>query len=632
MRSRSASGASERPAGHRPPRASRSDPPAWDRIYDYGVIGNLRTAALVSKTGSIDWACLPRFADPSVFGRLLDGDSGGFHLVAPVGWKETTQRYLPATNILRTHFLLDGGRQFTLTDFMPIDRSGSAVGPARILRHLEATGGPVDVRVQAEPRFDYGRAGNLRWQSSSNGSVLARSGHSELRLGSPAPWRLVDGHAQSLVPLRSGEEAWVELLWGQGAPLSSPEVALRETTQFWRGWVHKPDAPMHRSAHVWHDWVERSELLLKLLSDRRTGAFVAAPTTSLPEWPGGPRNWDYRYVWVRDAAFAAQAFIVLGHLHEAREYVGWVLGRMPEEGSRIPLRTMYDVSGDAPPSEEQLPHWSGYADSRPVRIGNAAMDQLQLDIFGEVIGSAALLARIDPEYVHESWPRIRRLVELAGRLWTRRDSGIWESRAAPAHYCHSKLMCWVALERGAELADRFGEGSLARRFQGGAAEIRRVLLERGYDEKLGGFVQGFDRRWPDASLLRVPMVGFLPYTDPRVQGTIRLVENRLTQGPFVYRYSASRSLHGPEGAFLLCSFWLIECLARSGQRERAIRHFRELLKVSGPLRLFSEEYDPDRRLPLGNYPQAFTHIGVLRAALAIGAEPLVGARGGPAHP
>jgi GH15 family glucan-1,4-alpha-glucosidase len=626
MRSPSASASPDPLVGRRPRAGGRPKLPAWNRIYDYGVIGNLRTAVLVSKTGSIDWACLPRFADPSVFGRLLDGRSGGFHLVEPVGWKETTQRYLPATNILRTHFLLDGGRQLTLTDFMPIDRNGSAVGPARILRHLAAVGGPVEVRVRAEPRFDYGRAAETRWLSGSNGSVLARSGRYELRLGSPAPWRLEDDHAHSLVRLRAGEEAWVELLWGQGAPLSSPDVALRETTQFWRGWVHKPDAPMHRAAHVWHDWVERSELLLKLLSDRQTGAFVAAPTTSLPEWPGGPRNWDYRYVWVRDAAFAAQAFIVMGHLHEAREYVRWVLGRMPEEGVRIPLRTLYDLSGDAPPAEQQLDHWSGYADSRPVRIGNAAMDQLQLDIFGEVIGSAALLAQIDPDYVREAWPRLRRLAELAARLWTRRDSGIWESRAAPAHYTHSKLMCWVAVERGAELADRFGEGTLARKFQVEAAEIRRVLLERGFDEKLGGFVQGFDRRWPDASLLRVPMVGFLPYSDPKVQGTIRLVEERLARGPFVYRYAAGRSLHGPEGAFLLCSFWLIECLARSGQRDRAVRLFRELLKIAGPLRLFSEEYDPERGMPLGNYPQAFTHIGLLRAALAIGAEAPLGAR------
>lgn len=593
---------------------------AWDRIYEYGAIGNLRTAALVSRTGSIDWACLPRFADPSVFGRLLDARTGGYHLIEPVGAYTTTQRYLPATNILRTHFVLGGGRQLTVTDFMPLDRRGESIAPARILRLLAASGGGVDVHVRAEPRFDYGRAGGARWLSNGNGSILASAGRSELSLGSPAPWRTENGHAVSRFRLRPGEEASVELLWGPGAPLSDPAQALRETTRFWRGWVHRPDAPMHRAAHVWHDWVERSELLLKLLSDRQSGAFVAAPTTSLPEWPGGVRNWDYRYVWVRDAAFAAQSFIALGHLREARDYVRWVVSRMPEEGAQIPLRTMYDLSGDLPQAEATLDHWSGYADSRPVRIGNAAMDQLQLDIFGEVIGSAALLARFDPEYVGEAWPRLRRLAELASRLWTRRDSGIWESRAAPAHYTHSKLMCWVAVERGSELADRYGEGSLARQLHGSADEIRRVLLERGWDEKLGGFVQGFDRRWPDASLLRIPMVGFLPYTDPKVEGTVRLVEKRLARGPFVYRYAAQRSQHGAEGAFLLCSFWLVECLARSGHRERAIRYFRDLLKIAGPLRLFSEEFDPDRRVPLGNYPQAFTHIGVLRAALAIGAD------------
>ncbi|MCI4338386.1 MAG: glycoside hydrolase family 15 protein [Thermoplasmata archaeon] len=603
----------------RPPR-TRAVRPTWDTLYGYGAIGNLRTAALVSRTGSIDWACLPRFADPSVFGRLLDPRTGGFHQVEPVGYRETTQRYIPATNVLRTHFVFDDARQLTLIDFMPVSPQPDTIADPRIVRVISCAGGTVQVRITAEPRFDYGRSPAPRWAGAGTGALRAGAGNREISLFAPAPWAVEESRAVSTLTLRAGESAVGELLWGTGASLPDPAGALRRTVQFWRGWVHRPDAPMHRAAHVWHDWVERSELLLKLLSDSESGAFVAAPTTSLPEWPGGPRNWDYRYVWVRDAAFAAQSFLVLGHLHEAREYVRWVLGCMPVAGARIPLRTLYDLSGDAPPPEEQLPHWSGYAGSQPVRIGNAAMDQLQLDIFGEVVGSAAMLARVDPEFIHAAWPRLRTLVELAGRLWTRRDSGIWESRSAPAHYTHSKLMCWVALERGAELADRFGEGSLARQFHREAEAIRAVILDRGFDTRLGGFVQGFDRRWPDASLLRVPMVGFLPYSDPRVAGTIRLVESKLSRGAFVYRYSSQRSLHGPEGSFLLCSFWLVECLARSGERARALRNFRELLKVAGPLRLFSEEYDPDRAVPLGNYPQAFTHIGLLRAALAIGAD------------
>ncbi|MCI4345284.1 MAG: glycoside hydrolase family 15 protein [Thermoplasmata archaeon] len=595
--------------------------PAWDTIYSYGAIGNLRTAALVSARGSIDWACLPRFAAPSVFGRLLDRARGGFHLVEPESCKVTTQRYVPATNVLRTHFLLEGARQLTVTDFMPVAKARTAVPEPRIVRRLEAEGGPVPVRLVVEPRFDYGRAPAPRWQVSGKGTIRARSGSALLNLFSPGSWQVEGRVAASTFAVRPGQGATTEILWGEGTPLASPDASLRDTIRFWRGWVHRPDSPMHRAAHVWHDWVERSELLLKLLSDHESGAFVAAPTTSLPEWPGGPRNWDYRYVWVRDAAFAAQAFIALGHLEEARQYFRWLLSAMPRKGARVPLRTLYDLSGEAPPHEERLDHWDGYAGSKPIRIGNAAASQLQLDIFGEVVGSAAQLAHADPEFVRKAWPRLRPLAELAAREWTRRDSGIWESRAAPTHYTHSKLMCWVAVARGAELAERFGEPSRAEEFRVAAEAIRRVLLDRGFDQRLGGFVQGFDRRWPDASLLRVPMVGFLPYTDSRVQGTIRLVEEKLTRGPFVYRYSSSRSLHGPEGAFLLCSFWLVECLARSGERARAVRNFRELLKVAGPLRLFSEEYDPTGAVPLGNYPQAFTHIGVLRAAMAIGAEP-----------
>jgi GH15 family glucan-1,4-alpha-glucosidase len=596
-------------------------PPAWDTLYEYGAIGNLRTAALVSSRGSIDWACLPRFAAPSVFGRLLDPDGGGYHLVQPERFTATTQRYLPATNVLRTHFTVDGARQLTVTDFMPVPRDGGSLPEPRIVRGLEANGGSVTVRIEVEPRFDYGRAPAPTWRGGGAGTLRARAGPDLLSLLAPGHWHPDRRVARCEILVRPGKPVTTEVLWGAGSPACPPESALRETVRFWQGWVHRPDSPMHRSAHVWHDWVERSELVLKLLSDRESGAFVAAPTTSLPEWAGGPRNWDYRYVWVRDAAFAAQAFIALGHLEEARRYFGWVLSCMPRKGARVPLRTLYDLSGQAPPREERLEHWEGYAHSKPIRIGNAAAAQLQLDIFGEVVGSAAQLAHADPEFVRKAWPRLRPLAELAARAWTRRDSGIWESRAAPAHYTHSKLMCWVAVARGAELAERYGETERAKEFHAAADAIHRVVLDRGFDRRLGGFVQGFDRRWPDASLLRIPMVGFLPYNDPRVQGTIRLIEAKLARGPFVYRYSSSRSLHGPEGSFLLCSFWLVECLARSGERARAIRNFRELLKVAGPLRLFSEEYDPTARVPLGNYPQAFTHIGVLRAAMAIGAEP-----------
>jgi len=602
---------------------------AWRDIYDYGAIGNLRTAALVSRFGSVDWACFPHFHSPSVFGRLLDRRRGGYASVTPVGWRETTQRYLPGTNVLTSYFALPGGRQFELTDFMPVTPSFVTESDARIVRRLGVEGGPVDIRVEVEPRFDYGRGSAPAWAREAPTRLVWTRGEDRLTGTAPWPWRREGRAAVAEGTLAPGDEAFVLLDWGDPPAPSDPAVLLSATARFWRNWVRHPDAPLLRSTHVWRDWVERSELLLKLLSSRETGAFVAAPTTSLPEWPGGPRNWDYRYAWVRDAAFAAQSLLLLGHVREARDYVRWIVGRLSGKGG---LATMYRVTGDPVDREEFLDHWEGYDASRPVRVGNAAGDQTQLDIYGEVLDAVEQLAPVDPEFVAQEWPALSKLVAAAADRWRRPDAGIWESRAAPAHYVHSKVMCWVAVDRGSRIAERLGRRARAEAWRRVAATIHRTVLKEGYDEERRAFVQAFDRRWLDASALRIPMTGFLDFNDPRVTSTVRVIERELGKGPFVYRYRAARSLHGPEGAFLLCSFWLVECLARSGERERAVRIFRQLLQAAGPLRLFPEEFDPQRRRPLGNYPQAFTHIGVLRAALAIGVEPTDAVRratGGP---
>ncbi|MCI4328821.1 MAG: glycoside hydrolase family 15 protein, partial [Thermoplasmata archaeon] len=467
---------------------------------------------------------------------------------------------------------------------------------------------------------DYGRGGRTSWTRDGPKRLTWRHGFDELDGTSPWPWRRVGDRAMARGVVRPGAPVFVSLDWGGRPAPADPEVLLSATVRFWREWVRHPDAPLLRATHVWRDWVERSALLLKLLSGRESGAFVAAPTTSIPEWPGGVRNWDYRYAWVRDAAFAAQSLLLLGHVGEARNYVSWIVERLSSAGPEG-LRTMYRISGDAVDPEEFLDHWEGYERSRPVRIGNAAGDQLQLDIYGEVLDAVEQLAPIDPEFVRLHWPVLSRLVESAAASWTQPDAGIWESRAAPAHYVHSKVMCWVALDRGRQIADRLGLKRVALRWGRTAATIHRTVLREGYDAGLESFVAAFDRRHLDASALRIPMTGFLPYRDRHVTSTIRVIERELAEGPFVRRYRSERSLHGPEGAFLLCSFWLVECLARSGQGERAVRLFRRLLRIAGPLRLFSEEYDPTADRPLGNYPQAFTHIGVLRAALAIGAYP-----------
>ena len=604
-------------------RATANSPPTarsdeWLSLNDYGLIGNESTGALVSRFGSIDWACLPRFDSPSIFARLLDRRTGGAHRLAPVEGYVSHQQYVGGTNLLTTFFEIRRGVSLTVTDFMPMGPPGSGLGgDPRIVRRAWARGGPVEVALEVDPRFDYGRSSGA-WTVRDELAVAEGAG-SRLSCVSPWPWRVEGATARSGGTVEPGRPVFAQLRWGDPpAPDPTPSSLLAVTDAYWRGWVSPPDAPLRRVAARWHPWVERSELVLKLLSYADSGVFVAAPTTSLPEWPGGPRNWDYRYVWIRDAAFTAQVFLLLGHVAEARAYVAWAFDRAARLQEHEELRTVYTVDGESPPAETELTHLEGYLESRPVRIGNAAAGQRQLDIYGEILDSALLLERLDPAFVRDHWAMIERLAERIATLWTRPDSGIWEARSTPAHYVHSKLMCWVALDRAIQLGRAFGKTEPIDRWSRVADEIRAAILSRGYDERRGSFVQAFDRPQIDASALRIGLDGFLPPTEPRVVGTISAVEATLAQGPFVRRYEGDDGLDGPEGAFLLCSFWLVESLAKSGQTDRALEHWRGLLDVAGPLLLFSEQYDPAARRPLGNYPQAFTHIGVLRAAFALG--------------
>ncbi|MGA8275846.1 MAG: glycoside hydrolase family 15 protein [Thermoplasmata archaeon] len=587
-------------------------------VNDYGLIGNEKTGALISRHGSIDWACLPRFDSPSVFARLLGQENGGFHRVAPVPRYVSHQQYVPGTNVLTTFFELRRGVTLVVTDFMPMGPPGSTIGgDPRIVRRLVARGSAIEVRIEADPRFDYGRS-IPNWTVSGNLAV-AHSGAARLSCTSPWPWNSEGPSAVSRGHVEPGVPGFVQIRWGEPPPGDPSEATLLSVTDaYWRGWVSPPDAPLRRVAARWHPWVERSELVLKLLSYADSGVFVAAPTTSLPEWPGGPRNWDYRYVWIRDAAFTAQVFLLLGHVAEARAYVGWAFERAAELREGDELRTVYAVDGRPPPLETELGHLAGYRDSRPVRVGNAAADQRQLDIYGEILDSARLLERVDPAFVRDRWSTIERVAQRTMELWALPDSGIWEFRTRPAHYVHSKLMCWVALDRAIQLARAFGKTEPVDRWSRVAEEIRAAILSRGFDDKLGSFVQAFDRPVLDASALRIALDGLLPANDPRVLSTIAAIEQKLARGAFVQRYGGDDGLEGPEGAFLVCSFWLVESLAKSGQMDRALEHWRSLLDVAGPLLLFSEQFDPVAKEPLGNYPQAFTHIGVLRAAFALG--------------
>lgn len=587
-------------------------------IYDYGVIGNQRTAALVSRTGSIDWACFPRYDSPSVFARILDRQRGGHFRAAPVESGRTHQQYVVGTNILTTFFELERKRTLTVTDFLPLGHYGSDPGgDTRIVRRLQARGGPIEVALEAAPRFDYART--LPTWSVDGRTAVATAAADRLGFSSPWPWRSADGTLVASGTVEPGATLFTEVWWGDPPPAEpGPAALLGVTDSFWRGWISPPDSPLRRVAARWHPWVERSELVLKLLSPAGSGVFVAAPTTSLPEAIGGTRNWDYRYVWLRDAAFTAQVFLLLGHIAEARDYVGWAVDRVKGLAPDGELQVLYRVDGERPPPEEELSHLEGYEGSRPVRIGNAAADQRQLDIYGEILDCARLLAPIDPGFVRDRWPALELLADRVVELWAHPDQGLWEMRGPPAHHVHSKLMCWVALDRAIHLAENFGRTEPVAKWRRTAEEIRAVVLSRGFDDGVGSFVQSFDRPVLDASVLRIPLTGFLPPDDPRVLQTIDAVEHGLGDGPFLRRYGAPDGFPEPEGAFLLCSFWLVEALARCGEMDRALVRWQGLLDAAGPLLLFSEEYDPAAHRPLGNYPQAFTHIGVLRAALALG--------------
>lgn len=606
-----------------PPATGTSATPAtadtvWPTLHDYGLIGNEKTGAMVSRFGGIDWACLPRFDSPSIFARLLDRQRGGSHTVSPVEACPSHQQYVHGTNVLATIFELRRGVSLTVTDFMPMGPPISTIGgDPRIVRRMASRGAPVEVSLVADPRFDYARSG-ATWALESTLAV-AQSGASRASFTAPWPWRAEGRAVATSGRVEPGSPAFAQVRWGDPPPSEpTPAALLSVTDAYWRGWVSPPDAPLRRVAARWQPWVERSELVLKLLSYADSGVFVAAATTSLPEWPGGSRNWDYRYVWIRDAAFTAQVFLLLGHVSEARSYVGWAFDRAAQLRDDEELGTVYTVDGGAPPNETELPHLEGYLGSRPVRVGNAAAAQRQLDIYGEILDSALLLERLDPAFVRDHWSTIERLAERVTKLWSLPDSGMWEARSPPAHHVHSKLMCWVALDRAIQLAKSFGRVETIDRWTRVAEEIRAAILSRGFDDKLYSFVQAFDHHRLDASALRISLDGFLPPNDPRVLGTIAAVERKLTRGPFVRRYEGDDGVDGPEGSFLLCSFWLVESLAKSGQMKRAQEHWQALLDVAGPLLLFSEEFDPEAQRPLGNYPQAFTHIGVLRAAFALG--------------
>jgi len=584
-------------------------------IADHGLIGDGFSAALVRADGAIDWLCLPRFDSPSVFGALLDDENGGFTSVGPVDYPfESRQRYDPDTNVLETLFQIEGRGTIRLTDYMPwTDDPRSAVH--EVHRRVQCVEGEAVVKVVFDPKFDYGRVDTTF--DIDGRSALAKGASGERLgavLGDVGQWKpRPEGGVQAVFRLKAGERGWVVISWNSSESESvlayRPYEALRHTRHRWRDWVQQLqyDGP-------WRHHVIRSALLLKLLMYAPTGAMVAAPTTSIPEWIGGVRNWDYRYTWTRDTAMAVRAANLLGCNREARDFFHFVSDTLERDRE---LNIMYAVDGGRVPNEQTLDNLGGYRGSRPVRIGNGARDQLQLDTAGALMDAAYVYERGGGSLTARGWRRLSEVVDNVAATWAEPDHGIWEPRAGKRHNVHSKLMSWLALRRGAELAPLFGDQPLQTRWQQVAKELHAELCVRGLDPTGKRFVAAYDHEHPDASLLLLPIHGFLPPNDDRVLRTVEWIRAELGAGPFVYRYRADDGVGGEEGAFILCGFWLAEVLAMAGQIDEAQRVFVAHAEASNHLGLLAEEIEPGTETLLGNFPQAFSHLGLINAAARI---------------
>ena len=592
-------------------------------IRDYALIGDAHTAALVSSDGSIDWLCWPRFDSPALFCRLLDKDKGGHFRLGPASSHAAASRaYVEGTNVLATVFSTDGGR-FRLTDLMPVERlnvshEGEDIASHyRVLRLIEGLSGEAEVEVSFRPTFDYARAEAIF--HLYEGGVVARNGRKALALSCPSSFReSPSGGVTARFTVAAGQRVWVALTYFADAdalthavPQFDADLELEQTLEYWREWS---DTCPYRGPY--EQLVRRSALVLKLLTYEPTGALVAAPTTSLPEEIGGVRNWDYRFTWLRDSSLILYALQLLGYHEEATDFFGWLDGLCIPCGNE--LQIMYRIDGGSHLPERTLERLEGYRGSRPVRVGNGAFGQKQLDIYGEVIDAAYLYhERMRQPVRPQLWDALRYMADQTVARWREPDHGIWEVRGGPRHFLYSKLLCWVALDRVVRMAAGGGLPGDAALWASTREEIRAAILDEGYDEKLGAFTQAFGEQALDACALVIPQVGFLPPTDPRVVSTVRLIRERLTSHGLVYRYLSDDGLPGGEATFALCSFWLVDCLAEAGRTDEARELFERIVGYANDLGLLAEEIDPVSGELLGNYPQGFTHLGLIRSALHI---------------
>ena len=582
------------------------------RLEDYALIGDLQTAALVSRTGSIDWLCFPRFDSGACFAALLGDDENGRWLLAPDGGGTPARRYRDDTLVLETTWDTDQGSVRVL-DFMP--PRGTAPDVVRV---VEGISGSVQMRSELVIRFDYGSV--VPWVRRVDEARVAVAGPDALCFRTPASTRGENMRTISSFAVEEGDRVPFVLTWYPShADLPIPidsEQALTDTDEYWRDWSKRCCADL---PDEWRDVLQRSLIVLKALTYGPTGGIVAAPTTSLPEWIGGIRNWDYRYCWLRDATLTLLALLHADYEEEAAAWRAWLLRAVA--GNPADLQVMYGVGGERRLTELELPWLGGYEGSAPVRVGNAACDQLQIDVYGEVM-DALYQARVQGLRVEKpAWALQRNLIEYLEQIWRDPDEGIWEIRGERRHFVHSKVMAWVAFDRAVRSVETQGVEGPVERWRGVRDEIHREVCDRGYDEASGAFTQSYGSSELDASLLLIPLVGFLPVSDPRVRGTIDAVERNLVVDGLVQRYRTHEGgvdgLPAGEGVFLPCSFWLVDCLELIGRHDDAHALFERLLGLANDVGLLSEEYDPAAGRLLGNFPQAFTHLALVNSAFNI---------------
>ena len=584
------------------------------RIEDHALIGDGRTGALVARDGAITWLCWPRFDSPACLAAILGSDEHGAWRIAPVAPARVTRRYLPDTLVLETLFETETG-SVALLDLM-------AIGQPAVVRILEGRSGRVPVRLDLTLRCQYGLVTPWVTRLPAGDGIHAIAGPDQMTLWSDIPLSGADMRTMGSATIQAGERLRFVLAHAP-SHLPAPtrldaEAALHQALSHWRGWLGTGDP-----AAPWAEPVRRSLLVLKALSHAETGGMVAAPTTSLPERIGGPRNWDYRFCWLRDSALALRALIRAGYSDPCASWAAWLWRAVA--GSADRMRTLYGLGGEHQTVEWEVPWLPGHAGSTPVRVGNAAGGQRQLDVYGEVLDALCLTIEAGLTPVATAWPLARSLLAHLARIWDEPDEGIWEVRGPSRHFTLSKVMAWVAFDRAIDLAERLGLPADLAGWRTLRERIRDTVLTRGYDPGLGCFTQSFGAPVLDASLLLLPAYGFLPAGDPRMRRTIEAIGRDLSVDGFIRRYhtdQAADGLAGDEGVFLACSFWYVDALAALGRWEEAAALFRRLLAVANDVGLLAEEYDPVERRLLGNFPQGFSHLALIQSALTLRQAPV----------